>query len=35
MTGEKEKIINLGFNDYLMKPISAENLIKKILVYLS
>jgi CheY-like chemotaxis protein len=34
MMGEKEKIIDLGFNDYILKPILAGNLIKKIVALL-
>ena len=30
MSGEKEKILNMGFNDYIVKPIISENLINKI-----
>jgi CheY-like chemotaxis protein len=35
MMGEKEKIIDLGFNDYILKPILAGNLIKKIVALLT
>ena len=35
MLGEKEKIIDLGFNDYILKPVLAGNLIKKIVTLLT
>ena len=35
MMAEKEKIIDLGFNDYILKPILAGNLIKKIVALLA
>ena len=35
MMGEKEKITDLGFNDYILKPILAGNLIKKVAALLS
>lgn len=30
LTGDREKIINSGFDDYIIKPIYAEQLIEKI-----
>ena len=35
MLGEKEKIIDLGFNDYILKPVLAGNLVKKIVAFLT
>ena len=34
MTGDREKIMSSGFDDYLIKPISREQLLDKILSYL-
>ena len=33
--GDKEKILNSGFNDYIIKPILAQNLIEKLIINLS
>ena len=30
LLGDKEKIINSGFNDYIIKPILTQNLIEKL-----
>ena len=35
LLGEKEKIIDSGFNDYLIKPIYAQNLIEKLITHLA
>jgi CheY-like chemotaxis protein len=32
---EREKIIDSGFNDFIIKPISSENLIEKLIGHLS
>jgi CheY-like chemotaxis protein len=32
--GENEKITDMGFSDYIIKPILSENLIKKLVVHL-
>jgi CheY-like chemotaxis protein len=34
LSGDKERMISLGFNDYLIKPISQKQLIDKISEYL-
>jgi CheY-like chemotaxis protein len=34
LLGDKEKIINSGFNDYIIKPILSQNLIDKLIVNL-
>lgn len=34
LTGDKEKMIDSGFNDYLIKPISNTQLASKLSVYL-
>ena len=34
LLGEKEKIINSGFNDYLIKPIFSQTLIEKLTTHL-
>ena len=34
LTGDKEKMINSGFNDYLIKPISNHQLLEKLALYL-
>jgi CheY-like chemotaxis protein len=34
LTGDKEKMINSGFNDYLIKPISNLQLLEKLTLYL-
>jgi len=35
LLGDKEKILNSGFNDYVIKPILAQNLIDKLVTNLS
>lgn len=35
LLGEKEKIIDSGFNDYIIKPIFAQNLIDKLVFSLT
>jgi len=35
LIGDKEKILNSGFNDYLIKPIYSENLIAKLRKHLA
>jgi CheY-like chemotaxis protein len=34
LMGEEEKILNSGFNDYIIKPINSQNLIEKIVTNL-
>jgi CheY-like chemotaxis protein len=34
LTGDKERMINSGFNDYLIKPISNSQLLEKLNIYL-
>ncbi len=34
LTGDKEKMLNSGFNDYLIKPISNNQLLEKLYLYL-
>jgi CheY-like chemotaxis protein len=34
LTGDKEKMMNSGFNDYLIKPISYIQLLEKLAIYL-
>jgi len=31
LLGDKEKILNSGFNDYVIKPILSQNLIEKLI----
>jgi CheY-like chemotaxis protein len=33
--GENEKITNMGFTDYIIKPILSENLIKKLVSHIT
>jgi CheY-like chemotaxis protein len=33
LTGDKEKMMNSGFNDYLIKPISNLQLLEKLAIY--
>jgi len=35
LLGEKEKIIDSGFNDYIIKPIYSQNLIEKLIANLA
>jgi len=35
LLGEKEKIIDSGFNDYIIKPILSQNLIEKLIANLA
>ena len=35
LLGDKDKILNSGFNDYVIKPILAQNLIDKLVTNLS
>jgi CheY-like chemotaxis protein len=35
LMGDKEKILNSGFNDYVIKPILAQNLIDKLVTNLN
>jgi CheY-like chemotaxis protein len=35
LTGDKEKMMTLGFNDFLIKPIGRQQLFDKISLYLS
>jgi CheY-like chemotaxis protein len=34
LMGEEEKILNSGFNDYIIKPINSQNLIEKVITNL-
>ena len=34
LLGDKEKILNSGFNDYIFKPILSQNLIEKLIANL-
>jgi CheY-like chemotaxis protein len=34
LLGDKEKILDSGFNDYVIKPILSQNLIEKLIVNL-
>jgi CheY-like chemotaxis protein len=34
LLGDKEKILNSGFNDYVIKPILSQNLIEKLIANL-
>jgi CheY-like chemotaxis protein len=34
LLGDKEKILNSGFNDYIIKPILSQNLIEKLTINL-
>ena len=33
-SGDKDRIMSMGFDDYLIKPISQQQLIDKLLIYL-
>lgn len=35
LLGDKEKILNSGFNDYVIKPILSQNLIEKLVTNLT
>jgi CheY-like chemotaxis protein len=35
LLGDKEKILNSGFNDYIIKPILSQNLIEKLVTNLN
>jgi CheY-like chemotaxis protein len=35
LLGDKEKILNSGFNDYIIKPILSQNLIGKLIANLN
>jgi CheY-like chemotaxis protein len=35
LLGDKEKILNSGFNDYVIKPILSQNLIEKLITNLT
>ncbi len=35
MKGDKERIIEAGFTDYISKPINIQDFIKKIQLYLN
>jgi CheY-like chemotaxis protein len=35
LLGEKEKILDAGFNDYIVKPIYSQVLVEKLVTYLS
>jgi CheY-like chemotaxis protein len=34
LLGDKEKILDSGFNDYIIKPILSQNLIEKLVINL-
>jgi CheY-like chemotaxis protein len=34
LSGDKEKIIESGFNDYIIKPIFVQNLLEKLIAHL-
>ncbi|MCX6254111.1 MAG: response regulator [Bacteroidia bacterium] len=34
LLGDKEKILDSGFNDYIIKPIFSQNLIEKLIAHL-
>jgi CheY-like chemotaxis protein len=34
LLGDKEKILDSGFDDYIIKPIFAQNLIEKLIAHL-
>jgi len=34
LLGDKEKILNSGFNDYIIKPILSQNLVEKLVANL-
>lgn len=34
LLGDKEKILNAGFNDYVIKPILSQNLVEKLIANL-
>jgi CheY-like chemotaxis protein len=35
LLGDKEKILNSGFNDFVIKPILSQNLIEKLIANLN
>lgn len=35
LLGDKEKILNSGFSDYIIKPILSQNLIEKLVINLN
>lgn len=35
LLGDKEKILNAGFNDYVIKPILSQNLVEKLIANLN
>lgn len=35
LLGDKEKILNAGFNDYVIKPILSQNLVDKLIANLN
>jgi CheY-like chemotaxis protein len=35
LTGDKERLMTSGFNDYLIKPFSQNQLLEKLSIYLT